>query len=569
MRAAARDPLSYATGRDLLTPFRDRRIGAYTLLPWLYGGRVAVAVLLFLSLAREWGASSSQVTFSATLLLVTAILFAACSFGYTHLAGRPAGRNFLYGQLLFDVMLTTGVVSLTGGSQSGFAPLYVLVITAAAFLLPFRGVILIGFFAGLLYFASIGWIAESPVDLGVILQTGLFASIAVAAGVLAERLRQTGTVLGEVEAELRALRLDTGEILGTIQSGVLTVDPDGRLAYMNPAAAQLLGLSLAQWSGRRVLDKLEELAPGLGMVVRKSAETGVPIGRFEARKGDKGAVLGVSTTVIERGEDETPSVTAIFQDITEKVHGETLRRRAERLEAVAGLSASLAHEIRNPLASIRSAVELLRRDDASPADRDTLRNLVVVESERLNRLLSEFLDFARVRASGPAELDFAQVAAEVVLLARAHSDATDCEITCENRLGDGVRLRGDADLLHQALLNLILNGAQWAGEGGRVGVVLDHVRSDLLDPAAGRRRLLRVRVLDSGPGVKKGDEESIFDPFVTSREGGTGLGLALVQRAVEAHRGAVYARNRGAPGYPGAVFTLYLPFAPEAQANAG
>src|SRR5690606_36970521 len=130
-------------------------------------------------------------------------------------------------------------------------------------------------------------------------------------------------------------------------------------------------------------------------------------------------------------------------------------------------------------------------------------------------------------------------------------------------------IRGAEDLLHRAVLNLALNAAQWAGDGGRVELTLDEVHTDLLSPALGALGLVRLTVADTGPGVDEEIVDHIFNPFFTRRPGGTGLGLALVQRAVEAHGGAIFVDNAPAQSRLGAVFTLYLPATPaEPQALA-
>src|SRR5690606_21995465 len=227
--------------------------------------------------------------------------------------------------------------------------------------------------------------------------------------------------LGAVEPELRRLRLDTDDILHTIGTGILAVDGSGRLAYLNPAAAEILKLKPSQWLGRPILRELDRIAPGLGRVVERTAIALEPIRRFETDPARAGFVLGVSTTVLEGGTaQERPPVTAIFQDITEKMRAEGFRRRAERLEAVAELSASLAHEIKNPLASIRSAVEQMAGGRVDPDDARLLGTLIVRESDRLSRLLGEFIDFARVKVTEPRPVDFTAIVHEVADVVRAH-----------------------------------------------------------------------------------------------------------------------------------------------------
>lgn len=525
------------------------------ILSWLYLGRVALAAGIFVAAAWTWRDVAPQTTLAATLVLVATAAFTAASFWWTHIHGRPLGRHLLYLQVIFDTLLVTAVVHLTGGKQSSFAPLYVLVVVEAAVTLPILGGLLIGAFASVLYFADVVWSAHD-LDPGVVLQAGLFTTVALVTGYIGDRLRQTGAVLGEVETELQQLRLDTDDVLAGIATGILTVDGNGRLAYANPAAMELLDADLSAWIGRAVVEQLDRLAPGLGRVIRDTQERREPVRRYETDEDRDGRVLGVSTTLLER--TDPPSVTAIFQDITERKRLESLRRRAERLEAVADLSASLAHEIRNPLASIRSATEQLTGDRIDPDDRAVLRDLVVRESDRLSRLLTEFLDFARVKVRTAGEVHVGSLARRAVDLVRAHPAADGRELRFEvSPEAIGALVTGDEDLLHRAVLNLALNAVQWAGPDGRAEVALDVVESDILSTSLEYTRAVRIRVSDTGPGVPDDDAEHVFDPFFTLRPGGTGLGLALVQRAAEAHGGAVCV-DQPLPGWS-TTFTLYLP----------
>ncbi|HYJ79704.1 MAG TPA: ATP-binding protein [Longimicrobiaceae bacterium] len=538
-----------------------RRLSSGTLpeprriLAWVYVGRVALATGIFAAAAWVWTEAPPTTTLAATLLTVSAYAFTAASFWYTHLHRAEPGRGYLYLQVLFDVAMVAAVVHLTGAKESSFAPLFVLVIVAGAVLLPFLGGILVGILASIVYFADVVASANT-IDAGVVLQSVLFAAVALVTGFLGDRLRQAGTQLGEVETELRLLRLDTDEVLASLASGLLTVDGEGRLAYINPAAAELLEMPPDAWLGRPVLEELDRAAPGLGEVMRLTVQGREAVRRFETGERTDGSILGVSTTLLERSEG--PSVTAIFQDITERRRMEVLRRRAERLEAVAELSASLAHEIKNPLASIRSATEQLTGDGMDAEDREVLQELVVRESDRLSRLLSEFLDFARVRVRAPGLLHVGGLVKHALDLVRAHPHAGGREVHMQvDDSAAGAVVQGDEDLLHRAVLNLALNAVQWAGPGGRVEVALDVVESEILSPALAYRQAVRIRVSDTGPGVATEDAEHVFDPFFTLRPGGTGLGLALVQRAAEAHGGAVYV-DEPAAGWS-STFTLYLP----------
>jgi two-component system sensor histidine kinase PilS (NtrC family) len=537
--------------------FRSERLpGPRRVLGWVYLGRLCLAAAIFLATAAVWRRIPAETTLLSTLLLVAAGVFTVPSFWYTHVAQRQPGRSYLYWQVVFDVLLVAGVVHLTGGAESEFAPLFVLVIVAAAILLPFVGGILIGVLVSVVFFADLVWTSR-VVDAGALLQVGLFTLVALATGYLGDRLRRTGAELGEVETELRQLRVSTDDVMAGIATGLLTVDGEGRLVFLNPAGADLLGVRPSDWLGRAVLPRLEDAAPGLGEVIRRTLETGSPVRRFETGETPAGLVFGVSTTLIRRGEDEAASVTAIFQDITERLRMEQLSRRAERLAAVAELSASLAHEIKNPLASIRSATEQLTGEGIDAEDRAVLGALVVRESDRLSRLLSEFIDFARARIRAAERIEVAALVRNAVEVARAHPDASGVEVALEvDPAAEEAAVRGDGDLLHRAVFNLALNGAQWAGPGGRVHVRVTLADTDLHAPRRGAAPVVVVRVADSGPGVPEAHAEHVFDPFWTGRPGGTGLGLPLVQRAAEAHGGAVVLEP---PAASGAAFALYLP----------
>lgn len=532
------------------------------LLSWLYLGRIALAAGIWVAAAVAWESVAPQTTLTATLILVLSAGFTAVSVWRSHLLRRAPGPDFMYLQVLFDTLLVTAVVHVTGARESSFAPLYVLVIVEAALLLPIVGGLLIGVLASVLYFADVA-ISAHTVDAAVFFQCALFTTVALVTGYIGDRMRQTGAALGEVSSELERLRLDTDDVLAGIATGVLTVDGGGCLAYVNPAAAELLSPELPDWIGKPVLEELDRIAPGLGAVIRETARSRTPIPRHETAGHAEGTVLGVSTTLLER--THPPSVTAIFQDITERKRIEVLRRRAERLEAVAGLSASLAHEIKNPLASIRSATEQLAADRVDAEDREVLRNLVVRESDRLSRLLTEFLDYARVQVRAPGMLHVGGLVKQALDVARANPHAEGREITfAVDPSAAGAVVAGDEDLLHRAVLNLALNAVQWAGPGGRVEVALDLVESDILSTDLTFTRAARLRVSDTGPGVPREDMEHVFDPFFTLRPGGTGLGLALVQRAAEAHGGAVFV-DEPLPGW-GTTFTFYLP---ETEENGG
>ena len=538
-----------------------------TFLRWLYLARLTLAAGIFAAALLAWPTAGPEVTLVATLLLVLSAGFTAWSFWSTHIAQAVPGPNLLYAQAVFDVLLATAVVHVTGRGESAFASLYVLVIAEAALLLPLRGGFLIGALATLVYFADAVWGGAVSLALGgdstgpglsgsVLLRMGLFVIIALVTAWLGDRLRRTGTQLGAVESELRQLRLDTSDILGTLDTGVITVDSEGVLVYMNPAAEQLLGVRGRDWLGRPFLEELERRAGGVAGVIKRTLTARGPVRWYETHTKARSdlRVLGVRSTTLER--DEEPWVTVVLQDITDGKRAEELVRRAERLEAVAELAASLAHEIKNPLASIRSAVEQLTTDGRlGEDDRGTLKRLALGESDRLSRLLSGFIEFSRVELRQREQVDLSDVAKDAIELASQHPDAEGAPPVELDAPGP-VRVEGDPDLLHRTVFNLVLNAVQHSGPNDPVRVSVSDVVERDLPPGAVFTAGVRIAVEDQGPGIRPEDVARVFDPFFTTRRGGSGLGLALVHRAVEAHEGLIFID--GATG-KGTTFTVYLP----------
>jgi two-component system sensor histidine kinase PilS (NtrC family) len=544
------------------------------MLRWLYLGRLILATGVFVGIALVWQDAVRSDTLIATLSLLATIGFTGLSFWYTEIARRPAGTNFLYSQVVFDALLVTAVVHITSeGMISSFAPAYILVIAAGALLLPLSGGILIAAFCSILYFADLIWFhvpnapAVRTVQLvfwsmprplaAALAQIALFATVAVVVGALGDRLRRTGHALGEMESELRQLRLETDEILGAIDTGLVTVDDTGKLMYMNGAAEIVLGVNGLSWLNQPVLDELERHAPGLGTVIRRTAATRQPVRRYEIRmrNGAEERVLGVRTTLLERA--EMPWVTAVFQDITDSRQIEDLLRRTERLQAVAELGASLAHEIKNPLASIRSAVEQLGGSNVkSEHDKTILSRLVVTESDRVSRLLSEFMEFSRVEVRRRSEVDVAKLTADAIRLVAQHPDAMGGAQIDYQAPKESIVVDGDPDLLHRAVFNLVLNAVQHSGDGGKVNVELSRVTKRDVPASVLSAASVKLLVRDSGPGIPEEEIPRIFDPFFTTRVGGTGLGLAMVHRAVEAHEGTILVDGHEGSG---AQFTVYLP----------
>jgi signal transduction histidine kinase len=240
--------------------------------------------------------------------------------------------------------------------------------------------------------------------------------------------------------------------------------------------------------------------------------------------------------------------------------------RAERLEGIAEMSASLAHEIKNPLASIRSAVEQLSKMPRASDDEKILSALVQRESDRLSRVLTEFLDFARAGMTRVEALDLAAIARNAAQLASSQPGIADGVKIVDKFPSSTMTIEGDEDLMHRAFFNLLLNAVQASPPNREVllegGELLRHQlpegHPEFADGAYG------VLVTDQGPGIAPQIRDRLFDPFVTTKPGGSGLGLSIVQRAVQAHGGLVTVSQAGEE----TRFTIVLPKSRQAPTNA-
>jgi two-component system, NtrC family, sensor histidine kinase HydH len=218
-------------------------------------------------------------------------------------------------------------------------------------------------------------------------------------------------------------------------------------------------------------------------------------------------------------------------------------RRADRLSALGELSAGMAHEIRNPLGAIKGTAEILREGVAQEDPKREFADILITEVDRLNRVLEDFLRFARPAPVEMGRFSLHQVVGDVLDLTRQQALRNKVEVKTD--LDQDIQVPGLGEQIQQAVLNLVLNALQAMPEGGRLDVSTTNLDNEI-----------QVQVRDSGPGIAPEDRGRIFNPFVTTRTSGTGLGLAITQRIVQSHEGRILLQSE--PGQ-GACFTLCLP----------
>jgi two-component system sensor histidine kinase PilS (NtrC family) len=534
-----RGPLAQA-GADL----EPRRGPLFGRLVWLTLFRLALvtvilggAVVLGWREGLEGGEGRSPIYAIIVATYVGALAVAL-------LLRRPGPlRGAAAAHLAFGATLAAGLTAVTGGSESVFLFMFLLAIVDGAILLHRWGAALAlglalgGYGAALWWAGAFRWVPATTLWI----HAAAFTATALLAGWLTEQLRSTGERLAASESDLADVTALHEEIVQSVTSGLLTLDGAGRVTFLNRAGELLTGLVAAEARGRAVAG----LFPGFVDDARR--------GETEWTGPDgKRRVLGFTSFPLASTRGGTRGQAVIFQDLTGLRTMEEAVRRNERLADLGRVAAGLAHELRNPLASMSGCVELLQAAPGLRPEDARLLGIVLKEAGRLDQLVTRFLAYSRPAAPRLAATDVAQVAGEVAeALAR---DPAAARVRIEREL-EAVTIECDPDQLRQVLWNLLLNAVQALGtEGGTVRLATG--------PDGDGARL---SVADDGPGIAAEDLDRLFAPFFSRKPGGTGLGLATVHRIVEAHGGQV----RVEPVAPhGARFLVRLPARPAAAPSS-
>lgn len=564
---------------------------ARTGLGYLIGGRLLLAGLslgLAVAIDRIEGGSTSGEIWGVYWTVVAAFVATIISARMVNRTTDPA--RFATVQVGIDVTIVTALVYFSGGGESFFTFLYALVVLYGALFLDRGGVALSCALAaagyGLVLFGTeLGMLPASaagepgrPLPL-LAAYWGFYAGALVVLGMLANtlsaELRRTGAALDRRTSDLRKLRdlhLRTVESIG---SGLLTIDESRRVTSFNPEAERITGIKAKDAGGRA----LDEIIPGAGGVVAASGD-----GQGESPGAGRERVpymnvrneelfLGLAASRLNDEAGEQVGHVVIFQDVTGVVEMEQELRRSERLAAVGEMAARIAHEIRNPLASISGSVQILQSDPEAEnldPEHEHLMGIVVREVDRLNALISDFLRYSRPAPTRPERIDLSALVAEVAEMASGQAGDRAPEV--ELAFDAAVYVIGDPAQLTAVVWNLWNNAVEAMAEQTTERRLSIRVRRDggeafrVQNPAQVARPTGRngedeglalamasewsavLEVEDTGPGLPAEVQEQIFEPFFTTKKDGTGLGLSTVQRLVEQHGGTITVSSQPGEG---------------------
>jgi two-component system sensor histidine kinase PilS (NtrC family) len=451
-------------------------------------------------------------------------------------------------QMGADALLVSGFIALTGGIVSYFSSLYFLPIIAASAIRFRRGGLQVATLSALLYLGIVMaqyvdmvpyWMAIQGLELPswrfaqymVAINVFGFWAVALLAGSLAERVRSADARLAVASGQIADLRAYNEYVIDSLLSGLVTTDNEGRVLTFNKAAATITGIPTEQAVGQNVGEVLQ-LPPTVRIQLTTLVETRSLRVDLEYRTG-QGRVLdiGLMVTMISFP-DGRSGYLFTFQDVTELKRLERNARLQQRLAAVGEMAAGIAHEIRNPLASMSGSIQVLRQELPLSDDQAQLMDIVLRESERLNDTIRSFLAYARPQKFAVAQLDICKVVTDAAILLRNSSEARDTHTVDVKVPPTAVWYEADENQVRQIVWNIATNGLRAMSDGGRLILSVETDHTSPQDEVV-------ISVQDEGRGIPAEELDGIFQPYRSSFERGTGLGLAIVHRIVSDYGGVI------------------------------
>ena len=367
--------------------------------------------------------------------------------------------------------------------------------------------------------------------------------------------------------ELADLKSYTDNILASLTTGIVTVDLDGRVVTVNPAAELMTGFFAGEARGHYCTEVFAQ-TPDLGELLMETLANRIPVLGVTVqlrRRNGRVTPVELSAAPLRGGEGKELGVVGVFRDLTRVRQLEDRLRRSDRLAAIGELAAGLAHEIKNPLTSLLTFSRHLSRRFEDASFREKFVSVVPRELERINTIVERLLELAR-----PARLAFKPLRLPALLerVLDLYSERLEAQSVRVERQwrADGPVVWADHDALYRALVNLVTNALDAMPRGGTLTDRVGWSDADTMARGRGGPRRVAIDVEDSGGGIPPADLDRVFNPFFSTKDGGTGLGLALTQKIVEDHGGSIDVRS--APG-AGALFRITLPLVPEGSVETG
>jgi two-component system, NtrC family, sensor histidine kinase PilS len=471
-------------------------------------------------------------------------------------------EKLAYLQLLVDTFFVTAIIYTTGGIESFFSFLYILTIINGSILLYRRGgmtlasssSILYGLLLDLHYYGviqPIGSLRDYPVlyqspyiFFMILANITAFYVVAFLSSYPSEQARRSKVELQAKEDDLVKLEALNEWIIRSITSGLITLDGERRILLFNPAAEKIFDIRAGQAFRRSVVEVLPFLAEYPGGSPESSSRKPWRTSEFfdidYLRPDGKKVYLRCSVSPLSLPEGGRRGEILIFQDLTEMRRIEDEMKKVEGLALIGELAAGIAHEIRNPLASISGSIQMLKEDQEKSEVGTRLMDIILREIGRLNLLVGDFLLFARPKPAKIERFDLNQLIVDSLTLLRYREQAME-GIREETDFRQPISIDSDPEQMRQVLWNLFLNACEAMPKGGRL-LIRTEMETSGEGPGSSPDRV-RITIRDTGEGFSSRALQHLFTPFFTTKGEGTGLGLAIVKRIVEGLQGTAAGRN--------------------------
>jgi two-component system sensor histidine kinase PilS (NtrC family) len=437
-------------------------------------------------------------------------------------------------QLACDALIVSAIVYLTGGVSSYFSTLYTMPIIAASTVQSWRGGLMVSLLSSFMYSGLvIAQYQEVPLPYApplvvlplsrVLFTVGVnvsgFLAVAGLSGYLAEGLRRTGVQLEATSTQLADLQAFNQHVIDSLTSGLATSDMRGGVLTFNRAAESITGIAAADAVGHDVTGVLQLPRVFTDVIAAGDTRAGTLRQEFGFVRGDGRQIevgLASAPLITPRGE---AGFLFTFQDVTELKKQEREARVQQRLAAVGEMAAGIAHEIRNPLASMAGSIQILRDELPLTADQSQLMDIVLRESDRLNDTIRGFLAFARPQRNAMADGDLRLILRDTARLLENNSEVTERHAVVVAEPPDPVIYRADQAQIRQIVWNLATNGLRAMPSGGELRLSIHTTAVEVV-----------LGVQDEGVGIAPEEMDGIFQPFRGGFARGTGLGLSIVHR---------------------------------------
>ncbi len=482
--------------------------------------------------------------------------------------------RFAFSQIVIDQFFIAALIYFTGGKESFFPIAYIFSIIASSMMFYRRGALFSASLSSLLFglllllqlYRWINPLGEPPLyDASQIFHTliiymATFYIVAFLSSAISEELRKKGKELIQKQVDYNQLEAFNRNIIQSLDSGLLTVDLSGKIKFVNRTGEKILKRTDENLKDTSIYD----LFPKINKMIEEAKEKASDYQRYETILSNPHGTkiyLGFSISPLTDPEGSLIGHTLIFQDITKFKEMEEEMKRVDKMAAVGVLAAGMAHEIRNPLASLSGSIQMLKSELTLDDGQKHLMEITLRESERLNALITDFLLFAHPPQTRKITSPMSRILDETMDLF-IHSPSFHDGIHIHPSTNyEEVYAFVDPDQMKQVFWNLLINAAQSISNRGEIRVQLGKgngwgITTLPLSPQLWGKEWTRISIIDSGHGMTQEEKEKIFEPFFTTKENGTGLGLSIVHRIVENHNGFIRVESELGKG---SSFSIYLP----------